>query len=752
MRIASFRGAGRGPRLRLRASFALGLFATASVFAQESRPVPAFPAQADAITADVVVLDKEGRPVRGLTKEDFTLLEDGRAQAIVGFEARELAKADGAKAPEAGAGGEVVATNQGSSSRGGRTLAFLVDDLGTQGLAMEDVKKAVGRWLEEKADPRDEVTLATTSGDVWWSDQLGRGRSDLVAVLARVKGKKLLDQTSDWISDWEAYRIAVYEDARDASGSSASAASQGAPPASAAGPPSAAAAPVQTSLGSLADRVYNRWLDRGICPRSPPDPGCPGRIRQRSMELYNATTRRIKAVLSAVERLSKGLAGARGRKSILVFSEGFLNDTHLNGFDRAVDASRRGNTAVYFIDAKGLAGLGLYSANLTTAPQPGDIGLINVEETQLETAGTEAVAEATGGMSVRNSNDLLGGLERVAEESAVYYLLGYQPEKAPDGKWHKLEVKVSRPGLKVRARRGYQATPPGVLEARQEPAKPKNAGKGPAKGPTRPLDPAVMATAAADAIALRIAPYVRDADEAGLARVLVALEVSTSTLSLEGTGDRRKAVLDLTLLGVSRDEPRTFPIDERIQLDLDSKAVGGWWTLSREVRLPAGVAQVRVLVRDVATQRAGTVTQRLVVPALDRPYLATPILTDRLETPRGRPSRMVPVAHRRFRPQGKIYCMYEVFGMKDNEGKATTQVAGGYTLKTADGRLVNGASPTPIAIALGGRVIRMITLPMDGLDEGDYELGLQVVDHASGRTLSAAEPFTLQKEPAAGAQ
>jgi VWFA-related protein len=754
MRFVSGREYRRKARLRARGFLALGLFTASTLFAQDVRDIPAFPTQADAITADVVVLDKQGRPVRGLTKEDFTLLEDGRVQTIVGFEARDLAKADGVKAADPSPSGDIVATNQGASSRGGRSLAFLVDDLGTQALAMEDVKKAVARWLDEKSDPRDEVTLATTSGDVWWSDQLGRGRTDLVAVLARVKGKKLSDQTSDFISDWEAYRIAVYEDAKGPDGSSASAASQGGSPAAAAGPPSAAPAPIQSSLGNLSDRVYNRWIDRGVCPRSPPDPGCPARIRQRSMELYNATTRRIQAVFSAVERLSKGLAGARGRKSILVFSEGFLNDTHLTGFDRTVDASRRGNTAIYFIDAKGLAGMGTYGAAMSTAPQPGDLAAINVEQTLLESAGSEAVADATGGMSVRNTNDLLGGLERVAEESAVYYLLGYQPEKTPDGKWHKLEVKVSRPGLKVRSRKGYQATPPGVLEARQEPAKPKNSdkSKGPAKGPTRPLDPAVMSTAAADAIALRIAPYVRDVDEAGLARVLVALEVSTSSLSLEGTGDRRKAVLDLTVLGVSRDEPKTFPIDERVQLDLDSKAVGGWWTLSREVRLPAGVAQVRVLVRDVASQRAGTVTQRLVVPALDRPYLATPILTDQLETAKGRASRMVPVAHRRFRPQGKIYCMYEVFGMKDAQGMTATEVEGGYTLKTADGRLVNGAAPSPISIALGGRIIRMLTLPIDGLAEGDYELGLQVVDHASGRTLAATEPFTLQKEPSAGAQ
>src|SRR5207247_876107 len=232
-------------------------------------------------------------------------------------------------------------------------------------------------------------------------------------------------------------------------------------------------------------------------------------IQARAMELYDAMTRRIRSVLSAVERLSRGLAGSRGRKSILIFSNGFLNDTNQGGFDRAIDASQRGNTAVYFIDVKGLAGLSMYGADQPTAPSTGDVGLISMEEAFLETAGTESLAENTGGASIRNTNDLLGGLQRVAEESAVYYLLGYQPEKSPDGKWHKLTVKVSRPGVTVRARRGYQATPPGALEAsRLADRAGKTAKKGASKEPKRLLDPAVMAGGADDAIALRVAPSV----------------------------------------------------------------------------------------------------------------------------------------------------------------------------------------------------------------------------------------------------
>jgi VWFA-related protein len=719
----------------------------AESLAQESQSIPAFPARAEAITVDVVVLDNEGRPVRGLAKEDFTLLEDGRPQRIVGFQAKELTP-PAKSAPEVGVNDERVAANQGSSERRGRTFAFLVDDLGTEATPMEEAKRSIAGWLNDKADPRDEVTLTTTSGDAWWSDRVDRGRADLLAVLSRVRGKKPRQPEFEWMSDWEAYRIAVYESPTDAGGESEGIASgpAGGPPTSAGvgGPPAAGAAPgMPNALGRILDRVFSRWRT-------------PTKTRQlvftRAMELYDALTRRIQSVLSAIERLSRGLAGTRGRKSIFVLSEGFLNDSHQIGFERAIDASQRGNTAVYFIDVRGLAGLYFYGADQATAPV--GVGVITIEEAYLETAGTEYVAKTTGGTSVRDTNDVLGGLERVAAESSTYYLLGYQPEISPDGKWHKVEVKVSRRDVTVRSRRGYQATAPGV-PATSPPATDTKKGdgkKGTSKGPTRPLDPAVMTGPADDTIALQVAPYVLAPDGTTLARVLVALEMDTSTLAFDADGGRRRATLDLAILGLSRDQPTLFPLDERLKNDMQGTAVGGWLSLSREIRLPAGVAQVRVLVRDVATGRAGTVTQRLVVPTLDRPYLSTPILTDRIETTRGGPPRLVPLAHRRFRPKGPLYCAYEVFGMTDSEGRATTQVAGSHTLQTEEGRVISTSPLTRIAVDLGGRLVRMLALPLDGLDEGGYQLTVEVVDQASGRTLVTREAFVLEREARASSK
>jgi hypothetical protein len=65
------------------------------------------------------------------------------------------------------------------------------------------------------------------------------------------------------------------------------------------------------------------------------------------------------------------------------------------------------------------------------------------------------LAEGTGGFPILNTNDLLGGLQKIASEQDEYYLLGYVPSDSPEGSCHTLKVKVERSGMNVRARSGY---------------------------------------------------------------------------------------------------------------------------------------------------------------------------------------------------------------------------------------------------------------------------------------------------------
>jgi VWFA-related protein len=681
---------------------------------QEPSAIPVFPVRADAITADVVVLDKQGRPVRGLTREDFTLLVDGEPQRIVAFEARETASL--ADSPPPTVVDERVATNEGAGG-GGRTFAFLIDDLGddiaSRQVQLQEAKKTVASWLNEKADPRDEVTLATASGDAFWSDRIDRGRADLLAVLERIR----IHRT--WEGGWQGDFVWGASRAMDGNRGSRAETQRSNPP------------------GDSSRRSAERGLGTGQVAQ--------GLVAQ---ETSDSVDRKAAALLGAVERLSQGFIGAHGRKAIVIFSDGVPNYGH--GQDRALDAAQRANAAVYFVDVKGLRTPKLARPEDRSdvvngpdrRPEAADVGYLSMKENTFTSAGLEMLAENTGGSSVRDTNDLAGGVERIAEESSVYYLLGYQPDSTPDGRWHKLEVRIARPGVKVRARHGYQAAAPPRVVA-PSPSKSTGETERERKNPKRPLDPAVMMGGSDDAIRLRLAPYVLDPDEAGHINVLVVLEVDTSRVTLHAQGTRRMGALDLSVVGMARDVGTVFPVDERIRIDLDANAAGGWMSLTREIRLPPGVAQVRALVRDVASGLAGAVTHRFEVPPLDKPYLTTPIVTDRMIVGGGKGPRLLPVAHRTFRPKGLLYCSYEVVGMTNGQGEATMRVAGGYTLRHADGRIVSQSSPALIAVALGGNTMRLFALPLRGLEPGEYELVIDVVDDSSGRALQSRERFFL---------
>ena len=131
-------------------------------------------------------------------------------------------------------------------------------------------------------------------------------------------------------------------------------------------------------------------------------------------------------------------------------------------FRYMLDEANRANASFYPIDPRGLAvfdedivpaaGVGIGpNANPTITPAE-DRARLFARNTSLRT-----LAEATDGLAVVNTNDLSRGLRRIADDLSSYYLLGYYSTGKLDGRFHALTVRVKRPGVQVRARRGYLA-------------------------------------------------------------------------------------------------------------------------------------------------------------------------------------------------------------------------------------------------------------------------------------------------------
>ncbi|HEY1911526.1 MAG TPA: VWA domain-containing protein [Vicinamibacterales bacterium] len=180
-------------------------------------------------------------------------------------------------------------------------------------------------------------------------------------------------------------------------------------------------------------------------------------------------------------------------------------------FRTLLDQANRANTSFYPVDPRGLVVFDTSIAMPTTgAPPPGSTTITppSVDQAMLTNRlySLRTLAEATDGLAIVNSNDLDRGFRRVVSDLSSYYLLGYYSSGKLDGKFHSITVRVKRPGVRVRARRGYLAATIATAGTST-----RGGGSGAAKSVETPE--AAAAAAAGHAVEASIAPlsgYGRD--------------------------------------------------------------------------------------------------------------------------------------------------------------------------------------------------------------------------------------------------
>jgi VWFA-related protein len=673
--------------------YIVSLLALAGSTAPAQQP-PTFPSEVELVTVDAVVLDKEGHAVAGLTRDDFVVEEDGKPREIDSFEPF-VQQAPAAASVASGP----VASNAAPPPVTGRAFALILDDMSMENGDAVEARRAVSTVLEKTLHDGDEVIVATTSGNTWWAARLPEGRADLLAVVARLRGRSSNEgHAPDWISDYEAYAITNDRDVSKA----------------------------------ILNRVVQRFLSTGAC--APGEP-CPSLVEARARQVDAARQDRTRSTLDGVRRAVQALASIHGRKSVLLFSPGFLEDSATSA--RGIEAvSREANAAVYFIDVRGLFTAQDDASQQVPSPAM-DLLQQQVENTRYSSDGAEALAEQTGGFSIRNTNGLEAGAARIIDESRAYYLLGFHPVAGGKvGEWRKLRVKVKRQDLTVRARRGY------TLRAALDETRTGSSG-----GKKKPkVDPGAQALSApewAPGIPLRAMTYVFEPRPKNTTHVVVAVEVDTDKITFQPKGHSRVAQLQVTVVAMNRDTGKGFWHDDTVTLEVMGSDPTGWRPLAREFELPAGVTQVRIVARDTRSGLIGSVTQRFEVPPQGVLHFGTPILSDRLAGgAKAAHPQPVLVAHRVFAPQGQLYCQFDVFGAA-TPGHAAPRVAAGLELRNGNGQVVLHADATPIAADPNGRLVRTAGIGLAGMEEGSYDLVLEVQDQVGGGRIERHEPFTL---------
>lgn len=164
--------------------------------------------------------------------------------------------------------------------------------------------------------------------------------------------------------------------------------------------------------------------------------------------------------------------------------------------------ANRSNVAFYPLDPRGLTTFDEpiakpgQAGGLATTPPSVDRARLNAR-----LASLRALAADTDGLAIVQTNDLEGGFKRIVADLSSYYLLGYYSTRKMDGRFHSIRVRVKRPGVQVRARRGYLAPSEAEVAAAAARAKAKTAS---------PLDPAYLESKAIEAALAPINSQVRE--------------------------------------------------------------------------------------------------------------------------------------------------------------------------------------------------------------------------------------------------
>jgi hypothetical protein len=402
---------------------------------------------------------------------------------------------------------------------------------------------------------------------------------------------------------------------------------------------------------------------------------------------------------------------------------------------------------MYFLDARGLTGMPTYfTAEFGPPIDTRDIGAVFLDTLQ-ESEGAESLASDSGGFSVKNTNDLSKGIQRISDESRTYYLLGYIPStSARDGRFRKISVKLpGKKGLNIRARKGYFAPVDEKTQAK------KNESTDPA------IQSALDSPYQEQGVPIRATSYVFDETLLGKASALVAADVDVSKFQFEEKDGRFQDTLDYLIVVAHRETGEFFRYDQKIEMNLlprtRDKLATTWFPVVRDFELAPGGYQAKLVIRDRNSGRVGTVIHEFEVPDLSQFRTSTPVISDTLQPDENEKKSPHPalIVRRTFAPGSTLFASFEVYGAAKEKPTGMPNVSAGYVVRRPDGTALVEVPPSRINPTSLGKLSRIVGTRLPAEASGDLEFVLSVKDEISGKTLEVKEPFTVAGEPAAPA-
>lgn len=669
------------------------------------------------VVVDAVVTDRSGRYPADLRREDFEVYEDGVLQKIQDFR-RVYVEAPQSARP--GAPGGRAVTPEPS-----RLFLLMIDDLSSRWSNLYQVTEALERLIAASLLPQDLMAIATMSHSGGLLQTFTNDRQALLAAARRALGLSLRGTSA------AARTEKAVRDAEQA-------------------PSPFESACLYTGLPESSQIDTTAWRDAA-----------------RIFSLENDFSAR--GMLYTLQSVCRALGALKGRKTVILVSEGYaISETVRPALPRLIDAANRANVAIYTINPRGMEQVDpgqpvrlTQPSQATTFASAGMVvagnsvfDLVRMENraNSLEDCLGE-IAAATGGVTLRNSNEFLRGLERAVADAHSYYELTYVPaDPSADGRFRRIEVRLAPrlKGYRVRARGGYYAV--------------DSASAAAGSAETQMAQALYDANLLDDLRADVAAAYFADPHGEALARVTLSLRPESVTLRDDGGG----RTAEFKLLAAVFDETGALVRDIRqdYRLSLDESNLGAFLqegaTLALDFVLPPSAYQLKTVLREEPSGRMGSRRTLLEIAPLDtgNPVISSIVPARHRPAPNAKkseagavydPMRMgdaiwVPAPASSFRREGHMTAFFHVYNVIDPGDPGRSPYS--YRMNLYRGEtLLSSSEPRPVQSGLRHPWNGFMLAPrlsLAALEPGSYRLEVQLALADGSTRATRSMSFTVR--------
>jgi VWFA-related protein len=668
------------------------------------------------VEIDVQVTDRNGKPVKGLKQDQFSVSEDGKAQKISTFEYNDIEQVE-----TAGKGDEAPITVPLGAITSPQEIKAVVRD-----------HRMIVLFFDLTSLEQDDLLRSTRAAQKYLDTQMTP--ADLVAVVVFGNTLKVV---ANFTNDRALLRKAV----------------------------DAIVPGHEAALAGLADAATAADGETVVSE----DTGAAFTADDTEFNIFNTDRK-----LAAVEALCEILEAIPGKKSIIQFTSGITQTGEENRSEliAATNSANRSNVSIYTVDSRGLL-TATPGGDASTGASGGNAmftGATVISQSQARQDSRDTLATLagdTGGRSFFDTGDFGKVFQSVQNDTSGYYLVGYySANAAADGAWRRVHVKIDAlpSGAHVRAREGYYA--------------PKNFGVFTTEDRERQLEeafksdtPEVELPLAVETAQFRLSP--------AQVFVPISAKLAPSALQWAQKRGSRETAFDFAaevhdarsnrVVGALRDTI-TVKIDQEHFQDIQQHSLvyqGG-------IVLAPGEYKLKFLARENESGKIGTFEENLSLapPRFDRLQVSSLLLSSQVEAVQQNAAqiktqayaqdaklksspldvggeRIIPSVTRLFTGDQTLYVFFQAYAPPNADGKA---LRAGLVFFRNGLRLSDTPMVAPTEYDEKSRTASFrLSLPLASLGAGRYTVQAIVVDAGTSYAAFARNYFALKSaaKPAA---